>query len=191
MGFNIHNNYGPNIDVHDGGVVNLRQDGSGKWHTADDVVDAEVVVEISDATERIPDEKQGKEETAKGLNYFAPTKRLQEFLQGNWFKEFRTDDRYNEQWTDAFISALMESQWKDGIAKDWAVGGERQKKVLIKGCIVGILIDAGVLKNCKPDIAKRINIMEKPRTFSAYISRGKKQPYADWVKSYVEETSKK
>ncbi len=40
MGFNINNNYGPNIDVHDGGVVNLRQDGSGLWHT-DDVVEAE------------------------------------------------------------------------------------------------------------------------------------------------------
>ena len=44
MGFNIKNNYGPNIDVHDGGVVNLRQDSSGLWHT-DDVVEAEIVEE--------------------------------------------------------------------------------------------------------------------------------------------------
>ena len=44
MGFNINNNYGPNIDVHDGGVVNLRQDSSGLWHTVD-VVEAEIVEE--------------------------------------------------------------------------------------------------------------------------------------------------
>jgi hypothetical protein len=35
MGFNIKNNYGPNIEVKEGGVVNLHQSMDGKWHTAD------------------------------------------------------------------------------------------------------------------------------------------------------------
>ena len=35
MGFNIKNNYGPNIEVHEGGVVNLQQSKDGMWHTAD------------------------------------------------------------------------------------------------------------------------------------------------------------
>lgn len=45
MGFNIKNNYGPLIDNHDGGVVNLRQHKDGTWSTDNDndVVDAEVV----------------------------------------------------------------------------------------------------------------------------------------------------
>ena len=33
MGFNINNNYGPNIDVHDGGVVHLHQEQDGRWHS--------------------------------------------------------------------------------------------------------------------------------------------------------------
>ena len=35
MGFNIKNNYGPNIEVKEGGVVNLHQGKDGLWHTAD------------------------------------------------------------------------------------------------------------------------------------------------------------
>lgn len=35
MGFNIKNNYGPNIEVNAGGKVTLVQDKSGQWHTAD------------------------------------------------------------------------------------------------------------------------------------------------------------
>jgi hypothetical protein len=35
MGFNIKNNYGPNIEVNAGGKVTLVQDKNGLWHTAD------------------------------------------------------------------------------------------------------------------------------------------------------------
>lgn len=35
MGFNINNNYGPNIEVNAGGKVTLVQDKNGLWHTAD------------------------------------------------------------------------------------------------------------------------------------------------------------
>lgn len=35
MGFNIKNNYGPNIEVNAGGKVTLVQDKKGMWHTAD------------------------------------------------------------------------------------------------------------------------------------------------------------
>ena len=44
MGFNINNNYGPNLDVHDGGVVHLHQDKDGRWHTEEkEIQDAEMV----------------------------------------------------------------------------------------------------------------------------------------------------
>lgn len=46
MGFNIKNNYGPNIEVNDGGMVTLVQDKSGLWHTLDaEVAEYEEVVE--------------------------------------------------------------------------------------------------------------------------------------------------
>ena len=35
MGFNIKNNYGPNIEVNDGGKVTLVQSKNGLWHTVD------------------------------------------------------------------------------------------------------------------------------------------------------------
>ena len=40
MGFNIKNNYGPNIEVNDGGKVTLIQGKNGLWNTASLLGDA-------------------------------------------------------------------------------------------------------------------------------------------------------
>ena len=50
MGFNIKNNYGPNIEVNDGGKVTLVQGKDGLWHTAD-VEEAEYEEVVEDAEE--------------------------------------------------------------------------------------------------------------------------------------------
>ena len=122
---------------------------------------------------------------AEQLNYFAPTKNLQELLRQPWFKALRTDERYDQQWTDGFVSALMASEFKVGIAQDWAIQGKRRKVTQIKGYIVGLLADAGVLKGSYDSIAARIGLTDDPRSFSRYMSQGKKQPFADWVSDYV------
>ena len=124
-------------------------------------------------------------QNAEPLNYFAPTKNLQELLRQPWFKALRTDARFDQQWTDDFISALMASEFKDGIAQDWAIQGKRRKVTQIKGYIVGLLSDAGVLKGSYDSIAARIGLTDDPRSFSRYMSQGKKQPFADWVSDYV------
>ena len=124
-------------------------------------------------------------ERQQELNYFAPTKNLQILLKQSWFKELRTKDEYDEAWTDAFASALMTSEGKDSIAADWAVQGERSKINQIKGYVIGLLKDAGVLKGSYDSISTELGITEDPRTFSKYMGEGKKQPYADWVKGYV------
>ena len=102
-----------------------------------------------------------------------------------WFKEQRTKEAYNESWTDAFVSALMASEWKDGIAQDWAVQGKRTKVNQIKGHLIGLLVDNGVLKGSYDSIAAKVALTEDSRSFSRYMSEGKKQPCADWVKDYV------
>ena len=133
-------------------------------------------------------QKKGYRRQATGaeqLNYFAPTKNLQELLRQPWFKALRTDERYNQQWTDDFVSALMASEFKDGIAQDWAIQGKRRKVTQIKGYIVGLLSDAGVLKGSYDSIAAKIGITDDPRSFSRYMSQGKKQPFAAWVSDYV------
>lgn len=121
------------------------------------------------------------------LNYFAPTKNLQELLRQPWFKALRSNERYNQQWTDDFVSALMASEYKDGIAQDWAIQGKRRKVTQIKGYIVGLLSDAGVLKGSYDSIAAQIGLTDDPRSFSRYMSQGKKQPFAEWVSDYVSE----
>ena len=109
-------------------------------------------------------------QNAEPLNYFAPTKNLQELLRQPWFKALRSDARYNQQWTDDFVSALMASEFKDGIAQDWAIQGKRRKVTQIKGYIVGLLSDAGVLKGSYDSIAAKIGLTNDPRSFSRYMS---------------------
>ena len=136
--------------------------------------------------------KGGKRQASgtEPLNYFAPTKNLQELLRQPWFKALRTNERYNQQWTDGFVSALMASEYKDGIAEDWAIQGKRRKVTQIKGYIVGLLSDAGVLKGSYDSIAAKIGLTDDPRSFSRYMSQGKKQPFAQWVSDYVSEPIK-
>lgn len=119
------------------------------------------------------------------LNYFAPTKNLQELLKMGWFKELRAKEEYDEQWTDDFIAALMGSEWKDDIARDWAIKGKREKKNQIKGYVIGLLVDAGVIKGSYQSVATLAGVIDNDRTFAKYMGEGKKQPYSEWVKEYV------
>ena len=80
----------------------------------------------------------------------------------------------------------METEWKDGIARDWVVEGKRNKVTQIKGYIVGLLVDNDVLKGNYDSIAAEIEgLRVKPRTFSRYMGEGSRQPYADGVKDYI------
>ena len=119
------------------------------------------------------------------LNLFAPKKNLQELLKKPWFAEVRTDEKYDSTWTDAFVEALMASDYGEGIARDWAVTGARDKKKQLKAYVVGLLKDEGVLKGSYVEIGNKTGLNNKERTFSTNMSRGKKQPYAEWVKEYV------
>lgn len=124
-------------------------------------------------------------ESPNDLNYYAPTINLQTLLKQDWFKEVRTNEMYNSKWTDKFVNDLMATQWGNGIAQDWAVTGEREKKNQIKGYILGLLKDTEVIDGSYDSIAAKVGIMEDSRSFSNYMSQGKKQPYSDWVKRYV------
>lgn len=145
--------------------------------------------------------KAGEEE----LNYEAPKINLQHLLRQPWFSDARSDEKYTAEWTDAFVEALMGSEYGEGIARDWAwnIGGERNRHIQIKGYVVGLLVDAGVLKGSKRTIAKRIveerndkNLTEEDfwkevskLSRKMYTDTAGKQPYAQWVKGYVKENS--
>ncbi len=136
------------------------------------------------AEEEAAAEARAAEEKA-GLNRFAPMKLLQEMLRGEWFGQMRSDKRYDGRWSDAFVSALMATEWGDEIARVWAAGGVRNKRMQVRGHVVGLLKDAGVLKGSYDAISKAMGIVENPRLFSRYMGDGKKQRYAEWVRNYV------
>ena len=123
--------------------------------------------------------------TSKYPLYESPKKNLQELLKGAWFADARTDEKYDATWTDSLIEALMTSEYGEGIARQWAEDGERNKRDQLKGYVVGLLKDAGILKGSYDSIARKIGLTQEARTLSRYMGQGKKQPYADWVKEYV------
>lgn len=119
------------------------------------------------------------------INFFAPKKSLQELLKQDWLAEIRADEKYDVDWTGAFIEALMSSPFGNQIACDWDDHGRHGKCTQIKGYILGLLKDEGVLKGSYDSIATRVGLTDEPRTFSRYMGQGKKQPYAAWVKESV------
>ena len=165
---------------------------NASWQTKDP--------ELSEALDKIKEERKGSRfpvqevaspqnlptpsaiEQQRELNYFAPTNSLKRLLKGSWFAEVRSKDENGEEWTDGFVDALMQTEYRELIATEWQ---KEDKRLQIKGYIVGLLKDAGVLKGSYDKISGKISLTEKPRTFSKYMGEGKRQPYADWVKAYV------
>ncbi len=192
---NIKIESGANVQITDKTIVNVNVFGDVVQHKEVNVytekkdVDAEDVEIEEESFESCAVIEELNEEE---LNYFAPTNSLQRLLKQPWFAEARNDERYDAAWTDAFVEALMGSEYGEGIARDWTVQGLREKKSQIKGYVIGLLKDVGVLKGSYRGIASKVGIVvneenkkDPYRTFADYMSRGKKQPYADWVKGYA------
>ena len=131
--------------------------------------------------------QQEPKTTIQERNYFAPTLSLKRLLKSSWIEQVLNREKYNEQWMDVFIDALMASEYREEIACDWE---KKDKRLLIKGYILGLLKDAGVLKGSYDKIAENAHLTEKSRTFSRYMGEGKKQHYAGWVINYVSLTER-
>ena len=125
---------------------------------------------------------QAAEEEEK--NCFAPMKNLEMLLKRDWFKVWRTNDKYTAKWIDGLVEALMESEWKDLIADEWSV---KDKRLMLKCKIIGVLIDAGVLRGNYNQLSKVLPDKEgkKAASLAEYMGKGKKEPYADWIIAYV------
>ena len=116
------------------------------------------------------------------LNYFAPAKNLKALLAEEWFEIHRTDKRFDGQWTEGLVNALMRSEHKDYIATEW---GKDKRQDYIRGCLLGLLKEGGVIKGSMDSIARSANVCDNYRTFSKYMGQCRQEPYADWVLEYV------
>lgn len=124
----------------------------------------------------------------ENTKYFAPYFHLSKMLCDGWFKRNRADAKYNEQWAEKFIEGLLRSEYGLQIANDWKDSGDK-----IKGYVIGCLKEANVFKeNVSNDsLARDADIISNTRTFSKYIgSESRKQPYAEWIKSHVNDYCK-
>lgn len=121
---------------------------------------------------------------AEGLNMFAPAKQLKVMLGEEWFGIHRTDKRFDKAWTEQFIDRLMASPHGREIAIEWS---NKKKRDFLRGCIVGLLKEGGVLKGSMDSIARSTGVCENYRTFSKYMGQSVQEPYAEWVLNYIKE----
>lgn len=148
----------------------------GGWAPADDDDYSEY--------EEVDPHKTAQEFVDNEPNYFQAGRFLKSVLNDDWFEEVRTHQRYTKKWREAFVEALLKSEYGWEIAKAWEDGNKREP---LKGYVVGCLKDAGVISGAYDQIAKQMGYDEDSyRTFSRNLGRGKNQPYNLWIKEYVE-----
>lgn len=173
----IHNDHKKVLQIGNVGVSDVGKLLGAFFHSG--VEEAEIVEESSESG--VATEELNVEE----LNYEAPKINLQQLLKQPWFSDARSDEMYTAEWTDAFVDALMGSEYGEALAREWNNGGRLDRCTQIKGYLLGLLKDAGALKGSYDAIAEKANLMDNPRSFSRYMANGKKQPYAQWVKGCV------
>lgn len=91
-------------------------------------------------------------------------------------------DGYDETWLNNYMTALMDSEYRDDIAKKWAI---KNKRNTVVGEILGVLVLAKVLKGSKRGIANMI-IEENPDTLAKYMGGQESNLITDWTKEYIE-----
>lgn len=163
---------GPMFDIHDNEHVHISAEKMPHEEQVDDQM--EMATDIT----QFP---QVEEE----LNYFQPQLHLKRLFDMEWFEICRAKPVYTRKWGEGVVEALMESKWKDHIAREWS---SARRRAALKGYLMGILKDAGVIKGSYDSIALVAHIINNTRTFSRYMSLGKKQPYYPWLVDYLKNT---
>lgn len=119
----------------------------------------------------------------EGTRYNAIFINMVKLFKQDWFKDYRSDKKYNLEWIKGFMTDLLKSKYRDEIADDWY---RPNKALSVKGYIIGCLIEAGVIVGSKLAIASAVvNGEIKGNSFAIYFTRGKEMDYCDWICDYV------
>ena len=121
---------------------------------------------------------------ADDANTFGIVNSLTRLMQQDWFKDFRTDKKYDHAWIEKFVSALLASEHQQELLAIWQ---DADKRLTLKGNIIGCLNKAGIIDGSDLSIAAAImQGQEKDnKTFASYMGRGRKRPFFDWICGYV------
>ena len=111
---------------------------------------------------------------------------LTRLMQQAWFKEFRTDKKYDHAWIEKFVSDLLASEHQQELLTIWQVAKKRQN---LKSYIIGCLNKAGVIKGSNLGIATALlnGSIKENTNFANYMGRGKKMVFCDWICNYVKD----
>lgn len=131
---------------------------------------------------KLQEAERGGEGADGQLNYFAPEKNLKVLLSEEWFEIHRTDRQYDHRWTNDFVNALMASEHRDYIATEW---GKNKRQDYIRGCVLGLLKEGGVIKGSMDSIARSAGVCDNYRTFSKYMGQCRQEPFAEWILDYI------
>jgi len=178
MGFNIKNNYGPNIEVNDGGVVNLQQSKDGLWHTveAEEAEFEEIKEETATAAKKQPTKPKpqpAKQETfadrAKAIIRKAATKngqRIESNARGNAGAYIYNID------AEAFCSAMDDLVSQYGDKLEAFLGGTMYCLQVTKVCFfIGQVIGRQIINDSQLQLADMFFAFEDYYTKSTVQSK--------------------
>ena len=115
---------------------------------------------------------------------------LTRLMQQAWFKEFRTDKKYDHAWIEKFVSDLLASEHQQELLTIWQ---DADKRLTLKGNIIGCLRMAGVIDGSDLGIATALlnGTVRENKTFASYMGLGKKMichknsNFCSWIYEHV------
>ena len=120
--------------------------------------------------------------------YFAPMKNLQKMMSEEWFDKVSTNkNRFTMAWRDKLIIELMNSIYRDDIAREW---GNPDQRLQLKGHLLGAFMVAGVFTNSALCVARTFYDTGKEntpevKTLAKYMGDCRKVLCTEWIKDYV------
>ena len=127
---------------------------------------------------------------ADDTNTFGIMNSLTRLIQQDWFKDYRTDKRYDHAWIENFVSDLLASKHRQELLNIWQ---DPDKRLTLKGQVIGCLKMAGVINGSDLGIATALlnGSDRENKTFATYMGLGKKmchqkeENYCSWIFDYV------
>ena len=114
---------------------------------------------------------------ADDTNTFGIVNSLTRLMQQAWFKDYRTDPKYDHAWIEKFVAALLTSEYRQELLTIWQ---DADKRLTLKGNIIGCLKMAGVIDGSDLGIATALlnGTVRENKTFASYMGLGKKMIYS-------------
>lgn len=133
--------------------------------------------------------------TNEDSGLFGIVNSLTRLMQQKWFKNLRADKRFDDAWIGKLVEDLLNSEHSKTLLDIWE---NQDKRLRLKGNIIGCLKLAGIIEGNNKDIARAVLGDDDPKveTFSIYIGEGKNKGVVvkkgtsdksvrDWICDYV------